>query len=448
MSLTQSSIAIALSLLLLLLLTLHVQAAADYLPANCSVVVGDLDPLDFPDTGYVQPANTTILFSYYTPAASTATANYIVTHLATGLIDQPGPIRIRLAITDSDGLLLAQVVQPLTLDSPTIAAGVYTVPLLTPLVLQPSTAYYVVQLVDSDVAINFGGAFTSPFFTNTSYTRGIQSQYDCSDVAYITEEAPVAGLDCDDPPAGPYAPLAPPSAVVGDPQFVGLLGQSYQVHGMDGEVYSIISDRLVQVNARFTFLSSGRCDKDNETGKPLYTCWTHPGSYLTAIGIRTAGGDTVVLTAGKAADGFDSLVVNDQRIATFAADTTKWSMTLSRADPTLPPLTIHRINSRTFTLTNAGLYTLTLQNSDSFINILRVAVSSMTRLVHSERSHGLIGQTWQHRTDGLDVAEVEGRVDDYVEADGDLLGCAFLFNKFDCARAGGGLIGSIDQGDQ
>ncbi len=37
-------------------------------------------------------------------------------------------------------------------------------------------------------------------------------------------------------------------------EFVGLSGQSFQVHGMDGAVYALISDENMQLNARFAFL--------------------------------------------------------------------------------------------------------------------------------------------------------------------------------------------------
>jgi hypothetical protein len=41
--------------------------------------------------------------------------------------------------------------------------------------------------------------------------------------------------------------------------FIGLRGQKYQVHGLHDPVYSIISDVGIWMNARFMFLTSGRC---------------------------------------------------------------------------------------------------------------------------------------------------------------------------------------------
>ena len=407
-------------LTLSLLLLGSLSASADYVPADCSVVLGELNPADFGTTGYSQPADTTVLFQYYTTAGTPLN----ITHLATELLDMSGPAHIRLAITNVSGHLLAQGVAPIALTSD-IAAGVYTVALATPLVLQPSTPYYIAQLTDSDLSINFGGPFASPYFVNTLYADGMQSTYYAANIQYITEEAPVAALNCIPPP--------PNSSMMGDPQFVGLLGQSYQVHGIDGEIYNLISDRLLQVNARFTFLSSGGCDRDAVTGEPLYICFSHPGSYVTAIGLRTAAGDTVEMSVGGEMQGFHALLVNGRSVPTSTADAAHWPITLSSADSTLPSLTVSRVNGRTLTIAHAGLYTLTVQSSDSFLNIIGLQVGSMSRLAQSEQSHGLIGQTWQLRTDGVEVAAIEGLVDDYAEQRGELLGCAFLFNKFNCS---------------
>ena len=68
------------------------------------------------------------------------------------------------------------------------------------------------------------------------------------------------------------------TAVLGDPQFVGLRGQSYQVHGMDGAIYNLISDKNLQVNSRFVFLTEGQCPIID--GVVDTNCWSHPGSYI------------------------------------------------------------------------------------------------------------------------------------------------------------------------
>ena len=219
--------------------------------------------------------------------------------------------------------------------------------------------------------------------------------------------------------------VAAAASVVGDPQFVGLLGQSYQVHGIDGAVYNLISDVQVQVNARFTFIDQGQCLRD-ASDNLLFICWSHPGSYLSQLAVHTAAGDSVVVSAGAAEHGFSSVAVNG--VTMEIGEMTS----LHRAALNLTALTITYTNLRTLTVANAGLYTLTIQNSDHFLNILQLEVASMRRLRDVVQSHGLLGQTWRLRRDGKEVRVVEGVVDDYVVSEGGVLGCDFVYNKFDC----------------
>ena len=44
-------------------------------------------------------------------------------------------------------------------------------------------------------------------------------------------------------------------------------------------------------------------------------------------------------------------------------------------------------------------------------------------------THGLLGQTWVKRTNGSEIADIEGVVDDYSVLDG-LFGTDFMFNEF------------------
>jgi hypothetical protein len=89
---------------------------------------------------------------------------------------------------------------------------------------------------------------------------------------------------------------------------------------------------------------------------------------------------------------------------------------------------------RLLTISAAGLYSLTVENSDGFLNILSLSVSDMGRMQREVRSHGLIGQSWKAGIRGREVSEVEGVVDDYAESSGDLLGCGFVFNQFSCDK--------------
>ena len=272
-------------------------------------------------------------------------------------------------------------------------------------------------------------------------------------------------------PASSTAPPAPPPAsVLGDPAFVGLLGQSYQVHGVSGLTYALVSDRQVVVNAVFTYLSGGSCLHDSETGLPLYVCWSHAGSYLSAVSVRLASGETLVVRAGGAAAGFaavelggaggaggvggagsaggvggaasadgaDGTGSTDGAGGAGSTDSTGSATTLTVGSHTTLPsgLTVDYHSLRQLTVRSAGLYQLTLQNSDGFVNLLQLAVSGWSELVGSVQSHGLIGQTWRRRVAGGGVGtgsipHIEGEVDDYVVRDG-LLGCDFMYSKMAC----------------
>ena len=214
---------------------------------------------------------------------------------------------------------------------------------------------------------------------------------------------------------------------VGDPQFVGFLGQSYQVHGLAETVYSIISDALVQVNAVFVFLSEGRCPS-TALQLPLKTaCWSHPGSYLGRITLQTLANDRVDIVAGPADRGFTRVTVNGRELQLgeewLGNDVTvdhPHAHHLSRAHCAL--LHSHVVQC------HVGVYELVITNSDSFVNLHEVSVSDWTALTHEIQSHGLLGQTWRRRVGG-EVAGVDGMVDDYAEQDNDVYGTKTHFNQ-------------------
>ena len=229
------------------------------------------------------------------------------------------------------------------------------------------------------------------------------------------------------PPAASLSSSAGPVSVVGDPQFVGLLGQSYQVHGVDGFVYNLISDQLVTVNAQFTFLDHGECQRD-ERGRPLFSCWSHPGSYISAVSVRLASGATLLLQAGSAQQGVASIELNG---VALSRESDGGGTGDEDSETTVDGMVVQYVDKRTVRISGAGLFSLSVQNSDGFLNIERLAVRQWQELKRDVQSHGLIGQTWRAFHAGRQVREVEGRIDDYVVDDG-LLGCLFVYSKMSC----------------
>ena len=204
-----------------------------------------------------------------------------------------------------------------------------------------------------------------------------------------------------------------PAVVVGDPQFVGLRGQSFQIHGIDGAVYNIITEANTQVNSRFVFLSEGECPIIN--GVKDVNCWSHPGSYLGEMSFQQIVDGQLhqaLIVSGPAKSGFDSITLDGQ--------TLKVGDSLTFGSFAISMESTHHVSIQTEN------YSFELSNSDNFINQAvsnRVALSKLS-------SHGLLGQTHAAKVYQTATRYIEGEVDDYVIADNDIFGTSFAFNKF------------------
>ena len=238
-------------------------------------------------------------------------------------------------------------------------------------------------------------------------------------------------------------------ATLGDPQFYGFLGQSYQVHGIDGAVYSLISDASVQINGRFAFLGQkGQCvtqqsirrmnnrthssaDFDRRAAAPIQ-CWSHPGSYIGELSVRTAEGVRLVVVPGTATAGFERIEVTVDADEVGSEDELSASIELDHAGPRVwRDLTVTRLSSH-HVLLQVSVFVLQLSSSDGFLNLDRVEVTDWHRLRTDSRSHGLLGQTWQNppkATQGS-VKGIEGKVDDYVQHGSDMFGTDNYYNRF------------------
>lgn len=204
------------------------------------------------------------------------------------------------------------------------------------------------------------------------------------------------------------------TAIVGDPQFAGFRGQSYQIHGIDGQFYNLISGSDTQINSRFDFLTKGNCPLID--GKLQENCWSHPGSYLGAISVQQVIRDVVYqleILAGPENVGFGTVVLDFQNL--YVGDI------FERDD-----LMINYLNSHTITVTTPE-FSFTFENSDLFINQeVRVTVP----LSEIREFHGLLGQTHSLKTYDTSLKYIEGKIDDYVLNDEDLMGVDFLYNRF------------------
>ena len=203
------------------------------------------------------------------------------------------------------------------------------------------------------------------------------------------------------------------SSVKGDPQFVGLRGQSFQVHGLDGAVYALVSSPSTQVNARFAFLSSGLCPPPTIIATQ---CWSHTGSYLGAVSVQErvdgeAELQRLTVEAGAHDVGFASVEL-DGRLLAVGDSASVGYFSVQRPSS-------HRLEVRTRELH------LVLENSDGFINQHAAALVSLQRMT----AHGLLGQTHsaQPRHPGA-LRHIDGDVDDYVVSD--LFAHDFAYDQF------------------
>jgi len=145
------------------------------------------------------------------------------------------------------------------------------------------------------------------------------------------------------------------------------------------------------------------------TGRKSSACWSHAGSYLNELGLKTPH-NQLFIEAGPADTGFDAVTLNGKTIK--VGESTELFSFNSTHEITL-----------TF-----GEWTVEVENSDMFVNLrsVRVHPSSWSKLA----SHGLLGQTWSNkRYSGL-VSAIEGDVDDYLVNENSVFGNLFVFNQY------------------
>jgi len=167
--------------------------------------------------------------------------------------------------------------------------------------------------------------------------------------------------------------------------------------------FALISTPNYYVNARFDYISTGKCDY-NDTA-----CFTHPGTYMGLLYVGM-NGTNVLIQSGPYVSGFGGVFINDHPLnvgdrvvlGTFANSH------------------IHMISKSKLTLTLDSIV-LVIHNSDLFLNFdLSLAdkhllkTGSPRHVIHHDSTpsqtahslsqwygsfnplHGLIGQTWRN----------------------------------------------------
>ncbi len=228
---------------------------------------------------------------------------------------------------------------------------------------------------------------------------------------------------------------------VGDPQFVGLQYQSYQIHGVPDEYFNILTTPTIQVNAHFHYMSNGRRDFNHTVG------WTHPGTYMNKFGIMI-GNNKIEAIAHSHTEGMH-VEINEEELSlrklayvyTNDKENTLYLENKNLLSITTNEFIINIINADMFfnfeiTLVNQNI----LQTGSDFMKISD-EVCNLAHVHKPENSpiraevlkyfpeieiHGLVGQTWKNIDYCGNV--YEGEIDDYI-TDGKY-GTNFPFNYF------------------
>ena len=152
-------------------------------------------------------------------------------------------------------------------------------------------------------------------------------------------------------------------------------------------------------------------------GRKQKSCWSHPGSYLGELGLKTKAGDRIHLVTGPAKRGFDSVTVNEREVR------------VGESVPLAGDLGSVSRNTTHLASVQVANWDFAFENSDLFVN-QRVRVLALAGDQKSLRSHGLLGQTWRDTTYPNAIKHIAGQVDDYVIRDNDIFGDNFVFNAF------------------
>ena len=258
------------------------------------------------------------------------------------------------------------------------------------------------------------------------------------------------------------------AGIKGDPVFQGFHGQQYEVHGLPGKVFNLISARSVQLNSRFIFLDEGdalnagqqlqlqyasaiAAEQAQVQGYsralqaikaastpielPYTTAWSHPGTYLGEVGVLLRTGDSSVhnlqVTAGRYQAGFDAIQLDSKPVTPTLTsrrllDVGNVSITL------LSPSTLRVVTSEVSFL---------LVNSDGFLNVDEARLTPLT-IADPSLLEGLIGQSADPQRFFPRFARTQAAPSavkndwqthmmmDYIADEDDLFSIDFPLNKF------------------
>ena len=232
-----------------------------------------------------------------------------------------------------------------------------------------------------------------------------------------------------------------------DPTLLGVQGQRYTVHVEAGQVYNLLTEPHLLVNARWVSLPA---DAANPTGEPTLA--------IAEIGLKTRTGHQLYLQTGAGsvdAGGFSRVSLNqqlmhvdDQALIDNAEESTHEldAAAASAAHAANTELLAYN-TSHAFTVVTPTWY-LTFRDTPQGIRPTAVLHSSI-----ETAAHGLIGQTWRGKREGRlhehgemgrggvgaareegqegSMEVLEGSMEDYRVRDGVLYSSLCEFNLYE-----------------
>ena len=191
------------------------------------------------------------------------------------------------------------------------------------------------------------------------------------------------------------------------------------------------------------FLSNVTCPtlSAEELSQPLKVhCSSHAGTYFGEIGLTSRSGDTLYIAAGAVSVGFTSVQVNGVEMSigqshgtppldsihhelhTKSALAPAPTATVDAEHSSRPSMYVHRVSARSL-IVHAGLYEMVIENSDNYVDLVTVRITSWTHLMDVMQPQGMLGATWNS---SIPIPPVE---EQHREQDGRLMGCNIPTDK-------------------
>ena len=253
-------------------------------------------------------------------------------------------------------------------------------------------------------------------------------------------------------------------AAYSDPFFSGFWRQTFYVHGRAGAVYSILSDRVMSLQSRFVFLTNISCP-DRSGAEVQVHCSSHAGMYFGSFHLNTRSGDRLTLIPDAVHVGFKLVELNGVQVEvgtqhgavlpqqrhshhSHAPSSTPLDVTTDHTDSEAlldstsehgmrDSIFVHRLSFRSL-IVHAGLYELSIECADRYLDLVQVTVSSWPDLLNDVQPEGLLGRTWNATADMPPDEELYR-----LKEDGDMLGCSSDRDRF--CRANGQGRGAVSQ---